>query len=50
MPGDVREVLISRQEWETVLATGCGYQKIDGPGIDTVRAASRPESRSGYIG
>ncbi|BFU89597.1 MAG: hypothetical protein NTAFB01_07840 [Nitrospira sp.] len=50
MLGDVREVLISSQERKTVLATGCGYQKIDGPGIDTFRAASSTKSRSRYIG
>lgn len=49
MPGDMREVLIGRQKWETVLATGCGYQKIDRPGIDTFRTASRTESRGRYI-
>ena len=50
MAGDMREVLIGRQKWETVLATGCGYQKIDGPGIDTLRTASSTKSRGRYIG
>ena len=49
MSGDMREVLIGRQKWETVLATGCGYQKIDRPGVDTLRTTSR-EVGSCYIG
>ncbi len=50
MSGDMREVLIGRQKWETVLATGCGYQKIDRPGVDTLRTTSRAKSGSCYIG
>jgi len=47
---DTREVLISCQERETVLATGCCYEKIDSSGIDTFRTARRTESCGGYIG
>jgi hypothetical protein len=50
MLGDMREVLISGQKRETILATGCSDQKIDGPRVDAFRATSSAESRSRYIG
>lgn len=50
MLADMCEVFISRQERETVLTTGCGYQKIDWPGINTLRAATSTKPRSRYIG
>ena len=50
MPCDVHEVLIGCQEGKTVLATGCGYQKIDGSGVHTFHSASRTELCCGDIG
>ncbi len=44
MPGDMRKVLIGCQKRETVLATGCGYQKIDRPGVDILRTTSHAKS------
>ena len=50
MAGDAGKVLIGSEQGKSVLTAGCGNQKVDWTGIDSLGTANRSQTSSGDIG